>query len=516
MRYNLNGLLVILLASVALWATGCSEGDSDSTVESLGIEGNGTLAFDAGLNRWSILTSDYTLDGVKNVDTEATLFITNRDELGLIEPGQVEFTGWATPLTGSKASSAIEMNIRIASLKAIVTEPEPEPVDNSLLAGRLEIVTEGGAAITSKEDYVKATFTMTHTIDDWNLESVTGGIRGRGNSTWLWYPKKPYRIKFDKKQTLMGLAKAKSWVLLAEYRDPTSIMNAYVFELGNLLGLPYTNHNCYVEVVLNGVPQGLYHLTEQVQQNENRVNIDEQGGYLIQLDRDDGPELAPTATDNFWSTRYSMPVCVKNPDAPTPAILTEVKASLAGLENAIAAGNMTEIEKLLDVKSMIDFLIIQELIYNVELDAPRSMYMHKNIGNDTWHMGPLWDFDAGFDFNWTNMTTSHDYFASYTELVMGTKPATHTGTQYRIPGFFSDLFKIDAFVTSYKARWKEVKALEEQAWENTYRHYAANTALWEADAAMWPVGKKPATEIDRMQRWLHNRFTYLDTVVAKY
>lgn len=516
MRYNLNGLFIVLLASVAFWATGCKDSDDDIDIESLAIEGNGSLSFDAQLNRWSILTSDYTLDGVKNAGNEAILFITNRDELGLIEPGQVEFSGKASPLSAGKASQPVEMNIRIASLKPIVIEPEPDPVDNSLLAGRLEIVTDGGAAITSKEDYVKATFSMTHPIDDWNLESVTGGIRGRGNSTWLWYPKKPYRIKFDKKQKLMGLDKAKSWVLLAEYRDPTSIMNAYVFELGNLLGLPYTNHNRYVEVVLNGEPQGLYHLTEQVQQNENRVNIDEQGGYLIQLDRDDGPELAPDATDNFWSAYYDMPVCVKNPEEPTPAILAEVKASLAELENAIAGGDMNEVEKLLDVKSMIDFLIIQELIYNVELDAPRSMYMHKDIGNDTWHMGPLWDFDAGFDFNWTNMTTSHDYFASYRELVMGTKPATHAGTQYNIPGFFSDLFWIDAFVTRYKARWKEVRALEEQAWENTYRHYAANTALWEYDAAMWPVGKTPATEISRMQRWLHNRFTYLDTVVANY
>lgn len=510
MSRNLNGLVLVLLASVALLATGCKDDGDNVTEKSVVIEGQGALTFDVDLDRWSILTTDYTLDGVKT-NAEAILIITNRDKLGYIEPGQVEFTGKVT-----SSSRAVEMNIEVSSLTPIYVEPEPEPIDESLLAGRIVIETEGGAPIVSKEDYVKATFTVSHANEDWNIESVTGGIRSRGNSTWLWYPKKPYRIKFDKKQTVMGLAKAKSWVLLAEYRDPTSIMNAYVFELGNLLGLPYTNHNRYVELELNGEPQGLYHLTEQVQQNENRVNIDEKGGYLIQLDRDDGPELAPDATDNFWSAVYFMPVCVKNPDEPTPAILDEVKASLAELETAIASGNMNEVEKLLDVKSMIDFLIIQELIYNVELDAPRSMYMHKDIGNDTWHMGPLWDFDAGFDFDWSNMTQSHNYFASYTELVLGTKPATHGGTQYNVPGFFSDLFKMHPFVTRYKARWKEVKALEDQAWANTYRHYAANKALWEKDAVMWPVGKTPATEIDRMQRWLHNRFAHLDKIVANY
>jgi hypothetical protein len=44
-------------------------------------------------------------------------------------------------------------------------------------------------------------------------------IRGRGNSSWEWYPKKPYRIKLDTKHKILGLDKAKSWVLLANYRD---------------------------------------------------------------------------------------------------------------------------------------------------------------------------------------------------------------------------------------------------------------------------------------------------------
>ncbi len=399
--------------------------------------------------------------------------------------------------------------------------PEPDPAlptdeEYSLIAGTLYVYTDGGASITSKDTYVNATISLTHDNEAWNLDQVTGGIRGRGNSTWLWYPKKPYRIKFDKKQSMMGLPKAKSWVLLAEYRDPTDLMNTYVFELGQLMGMPYTNHNRYVELILNGKTQGLYHLTEQVQQHEHRVNIDEESGYLIQLDTDDGPDLSPDATDNFWSEHYRMPVCVKNPDEPSATTLSEVKASLGKLEKLIAAGNFEAIEEELDVASMIDFLIVQELIYNVELDSPRSMYMHKDIDGDKWHMGPLWDFDAGFDFDWNNMTTSHNYFSSYRELVMGTKPATHAGTSYRIPGFFSDLFKISEFVSRYKSRWDEVKALHEQAWENSYRYYDTNASLWHDDVELWPIGKTPGSEINKMRTWLANRIEYLDTVIAGY
>lgn len=395
-------------------------------------------------------------------------------------------------------------------------DPEPTPTyAPEFTVGKIDINTAGGAPIESKENYIDCTVTVSHENADWNLEEVTGGIRGRGNSTWEWYPKKPYRIKFDKKQSLLGLGEAKSWVLLAEYRDPTDLMNAFVFELGQLLEMPFTNHNRYVEVTLNGDYIGLYHLTEQVQQGKTRVNIDEKKGYLIQLDRDDGPELAPQATDNFWSAVYKMPVCVKNPDEPTPEILDAVKTDLGVLEEAIHSGDWTEINALLDVNSMIDFLIIQELVYNVELDAPRSMYLHKDTAGK-WTMGPLWDFDAGFDFDWGTMYSGHNYFKDYRELVMGTDPKSHKGTIYNIPGFFSDLFKIPEFVVDYKERWTQVADLVNPAWETTYTYYLAGEDAFGREAKRWPIGIATYSEIHKMKNWLINRRNYLNTVIKNY
>ncbi len=510
----------------------CSSDDENITFGYTDVKGEwktardfiGELKFDTQQNKWMFSSTEpeRNLYDLKE-NEEAVVSIDNwREEFADVADG-CKINGYYR-LTGIETYSDRSVETHYITLRVdnITPYPEPEPVVPDLsdkypfIAGQFIINTDGGAAITSKENYVDATFSFSHTNSDWNLDEVPGGIRGRGNSTWLWYPKKPYRIKFSKKQSLMGLPKAKSWVLLAEYRDPTKLMNAFVFELGNLMELPYTNHNRYVEVVLNGKSQGLYHLTEQVQQNENRVNVDETEGILMQLDRDDGPELAPDATDNFWSAIYDLPVCVKNPDEPSPEQLETVKETLRPLEEAIKAGNYARVDELLDIKSMIDFLIIQELVYNVELDAPRSMYMHKNIGGDKWHMGPLWDFDAGFDFDWTNMTTSHNYFASYRELVLGTHPATHAGTQYRVPGFFSDLFKMADFVARYKARWIEIRPMIETAMENAEKYYQANAQLWHADELQWPTGKKSVSEISRLHNWLINRAGYLDTVIAGY
>jgi hypothetical protein len=65
---------------------------------------------------------------------------------------------------------------------------------------QLTINTENGAPIVSKDkkDYVNCTLIIDSEKEEWNYTG-TGRIRGRGNSTWLWYPKKPYRIKLDKK-----------------------------------------------------------------------------------------------------------------------------------------------------------------------------------------------------------------------------------------------------------------------------------------------------------------------------
>ena len=182
----------------------------------------------------------------------------------------------------------------------------------------MEIQVEDNAPIVSKEkeDYLNCSVTVDGKGILENYHG-TARIRGRGNSSWLWYDKKPYRIKLDEKSEIFGLKSNSDWVLLPNYRDPTDLMNVFGFEVAHQLGLPYTNHTRFVEVTLNGDFIGLYQLTEQVEQGSNRVDIDELNGVLLCLDLDDGPGLSPGAVDNFWSTVFDMPVCIKYPEEPT-------------------------------------------------------------------------------------------------------------------------------------------------------------------------------------------------------
>lgn len=413
-------------------------------------------------------------------------------------------------------------------------QPEPPVVSAAHAVAVMNITTENGAPIKGKEkeNYVNCTITVDHPDDQWDYTG-TGRIRGRGNSTWEWYDKKPYRIKLDEKASIVGLAAEKDWVLLANFRDPTHMMNTFVFELGHVMGMPYTNHSRYMEVTLNGEYIGLYQLTEQIEQGKNRVAVDDVEGVLIALDVDDGPEHS-FSKDNFWSEVYQMPVCVKFPE---DIDVTGIKKDFAQLESAILSirkskGNaaaikagMDKVRELLDVQSFIDFLIIQELVYNVELAAPRSMYMHKDKGGK-WVMGPLWDFDAGFDFDWGTMTDGHHFFEDYREYVLGPDPIHHAGS-YWVPEFFTDMFRSDEFCEEFIARWEEISPLiMTEVWANTEKYINAAENAMVRNSQRWPIyfpsDNWPqqeisfATEIVNMYSWLSYRVDHLTPIFNRY
>ena len=175
----------------------------------------------------------------------------------------------------------------------------------------------------------------------------------------------------------------------------------------------------------------------------------------------------------------------------------------------------------MDVPSFIKYLLIQEFVYNVELSAPRSIYMHKD-GDGPWVMGPLWDFDAGYDFDWSNMYTGHTFFKDFTETVMGSNPLKRNGNYSYVPQFFTDLFACKEFVKAYKAQWAAVKdTIVTHAWNESmkYVEQMRESGALDREFQRWPIsGKRFDTELNKMQKWLQNRnvhFTYLVAAIPE-
>ncbi len=400
-------------------------------------------------------------------------------------------------------------------------EDEPEvviPLVPSI--PELFIETENGEGVTSKETYINCAIRINgkQHFEDLQLELEEGAkIRGRGNSTWKYYDKKPYKIKLDKKLPLLGMKEGKSWVLLANYRDPSHFMNAISFDMARFMGMPYTNSNQFVEVYLNDEYIGMYQITEHVHQHENRVNIDEDQGVLLNLDLDDGPGLAPLETDNFHSTIYGLPIGIKHPNDPSPTQIAAIKEDFAVIERLIMNQDFVGLSARMDIGTLIDFLIIQELTRNVELVSPRSMYLFKDSDN-VYRFGPVWDFDGGFAFNWASMSHGHGYFDSQSWLMGSSNPSFHPWDAYNyIPDFFVSMFGNDQFLAMYKDRWNEIEAdLLPYCFEKLDEYIVNCDSAMARNEERWPIDKDYNEEIARLKSWLTVRVANYSDVVDNY
>ena len=416
--------------------------------------------------------------------------------------------------------------------KDVIEEQAGPPVPTVVtftapVISHLDITTDGGVAVNSKDpaQYRPCTVKVSGEEKDYAMEA-RGKIRGRGNSTWNWYPKKPYRIKLDVSSPFLGMAPNKDWVLLADYRDVTHMMNLVGFYLAQELGLPFANHVRYATVTLNGEDLGLYMVTEQVEEGGHRVQLDPEEGILLALDINDGPNDRPRATDNFFSNVFWMATAVKYPEDATKTDRDRVREEFAFLERAIESEVWAAVKQELDVESMAKYILIQEIISNVEMDnypSMRSGFIHRHDDSSRWVMGPLWDCDGGFNYNWSDMYDSrgrgHTYFESYRTLIFGSDPYYRTGAYGSTPSdFFCCLFGMPEFVRLIRQLWIDNQAsllsglLDCLAETETLIGTAA-----QADMDRWGIDRYVhAEEYRKLRAWLTNRFRYLDGVIRNY
>lgn len=123
----------------------------------------------------------------------------------------------------------------------------------------IEIDTADGGGVTSKYDYKTCTVSVSNAPEGENFEGVSALIRGRGNSSWS-YPKKGFKLKFDKKQSMLGSDyEVKNWVFISNYGDKSLIRNMIGYDMSAAMsGLEYTVMHEFIDVYLDGEYYGLF------------------------------------------------------------------------------------------------------------------------------------------------------------------------------------------------------------------------------------------------------------------
>ena len=258
---------------------------------------------------------------------------------------------------------------------------------------RIDIDTNG-VKIKSKEEYVDCTVSISGT----EIENYEAGIRGRGNSTWG-LPKKPYRIKFDEKVSLFGEEKNKSWVLLALYGDYSAVKDKLAFTMADAIGTnSFVPSYHYVELYLNGKYNGLYLLTDQVDENSGRTGVKEKFSaddvevpFLVELDAY-APDEGVEGVD--WFKIDGSYFAIKYPEVDeryTQEQFDYIKQYITDVDNACKEGNLEVLAQLVDIDSFIDYYLVQEVMGQAEINW-KSVYMSKTK-DGLMKMGPIWDFD---------------------------------------------------------------------------------------------------------------------------
>ena len=256
-----------------------------------------------------------------------------------------------------------------------------------------------------KENALVCSVTLIPADKNDTVKVKSGTVRLRGNAS-MSFPKKPYRITFDKKHHVFGSpASAKKWVLINNYGDKTLMRNILAFDMSRRMEMEYTPFCIPVDVFVNGEYKGCYQLADQIEVNKNRVNIEPldntitsgselTGGYLIEVDAYANKEAV------YFQSSKGNPVTVKYPDDEDINIYQRnyIMNKFNNLEARLYSSNYTSsngYRSLMDLDSFLRHFIVGEFSGNTDTYWSVNMYKHRN--DEHFYVGPVWDFDLAYE-----------------------------------------------------------------------------------------------------------------------
>ncbi len=263
-------------------------------------------------------------------------------------------------------------------------------------------------------------------------------VKLRGNTS-AQFSKKGYQIKLTMGTDLLGMGKAKKWILTSNSRDHSLLRNQAVFAMSEYIGMPWTPECRQVELYLNHEYNGLYILQEKVEIGKNRVNIADlekatesvNGVNLAELENlgkkkanngafkyVDIPNDPADITGGYlleyenWKARYRDERCayttnrgkvilVKEPENASRAQMVYISEFMQGFENAIMAEDGRDPDtgkayyEFVDLESLVLKYMLEEVSKNLDANASSQFfYKPPDSVSTVAFAGPAWDYDS--------------------------------------------------------------------------------------------------------------------------
>jgi len=262
-------------------------------------------------------------------------------------------------------------------------------------------------------------------------------MKMRGNAS-IYYAKKNYAIKLEEGANLLGMGKAKKWILLGNHLDKSLIRNQITFDMARYAGLDYTPECRQVSLYVNNEYLGMYLLTEKIEIDDDRIAIrdleketealngktldayptagtryinrgryrgkkipkdpeDISGGYLLEFEH---LATAYSTTPSAYYTKHGMLLLVHEPEYCSDAQMKYITGLMQGFENAVFSKDGRDPEtgkhygEFVDFDSLVNKYLINEVSKNYDANmSSEYFYKPQDALSTKVYAGPVWDLD---------------------------------------------------------------------------------------------------------------------------
>lgn len=302
----------------------------------------------------------------------------------------------------------------IVFLSALSLAAQADTYPASMQSGSIPTViidTDNAAPIEDKINYIPGNCHIAVPDgDQWQptgsaAEPLRLNIRGRGNWSWTYSPKRAYKLKFDSKASVLGMPAHKHFALICydPYYPTLWLAPAIGMELGRLVGFDWTPRMEPVEVVLNGEYRGIYLLVESMKTGKDRLNITTQPeestdsdllpyGWLVEIDnQNDDYQISVPSKNRIGKIRITH----KEPELLSDAQRQWLTDEFTHLTELVESPELYPDESWtdhFDLQSLAKYMVVREVLHDVD-GYSGSHYLYKDINSEKWCSGPLWDME---------------------------------------------------------------------------------------------------------------------------
>lgn len=389
-----------------------------------------------------------------------------------------------------------------------------------------------------------------------NVQLTVGlsSVKGRGNTSFANYEKKPFSIITKEEVSLLDMGLGQEYALLSNASEPTLIRNDIMRAMEEAMGLPYAKRGRFVDLYINQEYQGNYYLCAEMEIGTQRIAItdteqamdlfyspsgyesaenyetddrkgkllevnltDITGGYLVERDFEQRYKAEYAAIGSGFITGAEEHFVVKSPKYCSEEQIEYLGDYFEEAEQAILRedGINPDTGKVytdyIDIDSFAKKYLAEEISKDYDGGVSSSyFYKDSDLIDSRIYAAPGWDYDMSLG----NFVEWMEYFSKDPKGI--SKLSLHT---YATP-WFQALYEKDEFYgktvdyyENYAAPFLDRLLTEELDvyYETLQASTAMNHVRWAQELAQNPYYRNREESFEELRNFLTERKAFLDS-----